>query len=331
MIVGLITIAWGVEHQRPSADPAVVALDSPPDPAVVAPEPPLDPAVVAPEPAAEPGVALEPRRTTLPAGGRRIFDDGAFLVAYYGTAGTGSLGVLGETEPDQMQRRLRRAARPFHRPGRPVQPVYELIVSIADPVPGPDGDYHHDIARRQVQRYIDAAHRHGALLLLDLQPGRSDFLTVAKRWAWALRDPWVGLALDPEWRVAPGQRPGRVIGSVSALEINRTTRWLADLPARNQLPQKLLVLHQFRTSMIRDIERVRPRRGLAMVQHIDGFGTRREKRATYAAVAGTPSRSAAVAVRRRAVSLPPARRVPWATVTSSGVRLTARPRGGSRA
>ncbi|MFT3871192.1 MAG: hypothetical protein QM714_00885 [Nocardioides sp.] len=225
-----------------------------------------------------------PKPALLPGGRHRVFGGNRFLVAYYGTAGTGALGVLGETDPDTATRRLARAAAPFRRPGQPIQLVYELIVTVADAYPGKDGSYSHDIARDQVRRYIRAAHRHGALVVLDLQPGRSHFLAVAKRWEWALRDPWVGLALDPEWRMGPHQVPARVIGSVSAREINRTTAWLAALTRRERLPQKLLLLHQFRTSMIRDIGDLRTHPELAMVQHVDGFGTQGQKLDTYHAV-----------------------------------------------
>jgi hypothetical protein len=225
------------------------------------------------------------RVTQLPGGGTRVFGRHRFLVAYYGTAGTGALGVLGETAPDEMQRRLRRAAQPFKRDGERIQSVYELIVTVADPHPGPDGDYSHDIAASHVRDYIRAAHRNKALVVLDLQPGRSDFLTVAKRWRWALRDPWVGLALDPEWRMGPRQVPGRVIGGVGAAEVNRVSRWLARMVRRGHLPEKPLLLHQFRTTMIRDIAKVAVRPGLAMVQHADGFGTQGQKLATYHAIA----------------------------------------------
>ena len=222
---------------------------------------------------------------TLPHGATKIFGDGRFLVAYYGTAETGALGVLGETSPDAMQRRVHRAAKPFARKRQPVQVVYELIVSIADRHAGPGSDYSHDIPRAEVQKYIDAAHRHDALLLLDIQPGRTDFLTAAKRWAWALKDPYVGLALDPEWRMGKHGVPGTRIGSVGAGEVNRVSAWLRDLVARNALPQKLFVLHQFRTAMIDRIGAIEPRRGLVMVQHVDGFGTPGQKLATFHAVA----------------------------------------------
>lgn len=234
---------------------------------------------------AAPAAASAPAPATLPGGATRVFGDNRFLVAYYGTAGTGALGVLGEGTPDRAHRRLVRAAAPFARPGSAVQPVYELIVTIADAYPGKDGDYNHDIPRAAVRRYIDAAHRNGALVVLDIQPGRADFLSVARRWAWALQDPWVGLALDPEWRMGPHSVPGQVIGSVHAREVNRVSAWLSGMVARRGLPEKLFLLHQFRASMLQRPERVVRRPGLALVQHVDGFGTPGQKLDTYRAVA----------------------------------------------
>ena len=283
LLVGLVLLAGGLrvleDPDRPvlAADPAAAERVRPARPPGRArPPTPADPAT----PPAEQPV----RRSTLPWGGRRIFDGRRFLVAYYGTGGTAALGVLGESRPAVMHQRLWRAAREFRTVGRPVQPVYELIVTVADATPGRDGDYSHDIDRAVVRRYIEAAHRRGALLLLDLQPGRTDFTTVARRWTWALRDPYVGLALDPEWRMGRREIPARTIGSVGVGEVNRTSAWLADLVRRKHLPEKLFVVHQFREDMIDRIGLVHRRPGLALVQHVDGFGTRAQKRATYATV-----------------------------------------------
>lgn len=218
-------------------------------------------------------------RPTLPGGGRTL--DDRFFVAFYGAPRTGVLGVLGERPVAESHRRLVRAAAPFRRPGERLQPVHELIVTVADPFPGPRGTFHHDVARADVARHVAAARRLGALVVLDLQPGRSGFLPVARRWAWALRQPHVGLALDPEWRVGPRQVPGQVIGSVRADEVNRVAAWLGRLVEREDLPEKLFVLHQFRTTMLPDLGRVRPVRGLEMVQHVDGFGTPGQKLDTY--------------------------------------------------
>ncbi|MDO9498046.1 MAG: hypothetical protein Q7J48_20245 [Nocardioides sp.] len=282
VMVALIVVAWGVNHPQSAEVPRLAPAQSTPPS-----EPPVDPTPSAvptdvPTDIPSPNPAQD---ATLPGGRYRVFAGNRFLVAYYGTAGTGALGVLGETSPDQMQRRVTRAAGPFARPGQPLQLVYELIVTVADRGPGPDGDYSHDIDRDAVRRYVAAAERHGALLLLDIQPGRSGFLDVAKRWAWALRHPNVGLALDPEWRMGRREVPGTVIGSVGAAEVNRVAAWLSDLAVVHDLPEKLFVLHQFRTAMIDNIDRIRQRPRLALVQHVDGFGTRAQKRATYGVVA----------------------------------------------
>lgn len=249
------------------------------------PAPEVDVPAVEPDPGTDPGTHpgaadAVPRWQREPAIPRR-----GMVVAYYGTAGSGALGVLGENPPARAYRRLLRAAEPFERPRRPVRPVFELIVTIADAHPGKDGDYSHDIDRDAVRRYVEAARDLGIMLVLDIQTGRSDFLKVAKRWRWALEEPHVGLALDPEWRMGRNQVPGQVIGSVRAREVNRVSRWLSRIVVREDLPEKLFVLHQFRTSMLPDIGRIRPRDGLRLVQHVDGFGTPGQKRATYATVA----------------------------------------------
>jgi hypothetical protein len=266
-----------------SVSPSTSASPAPGDPPATAPATPTTPPAPVDPPSTEPDPpTTEP--ATLPGGRDRIFGDGRMLVAYYGSANTGALGVLGETSPDRMVTRLRDAAAPFARGGSEVQIVFELIVTVADAHPGKDGDYSHDIARADVQRYIDAAHRHGALLLLDIQPGRSGFLSVVRRWKWALEDPYVGLALDPEWRMGRRGVPGHRIGSVSATEVNRVSRWLKTLVRIEDLPQKLFVLHQFRTDMVEDIGDIEPRAGLVMVQHVDGFGTPSQKLDTFNAV-----------------------------------------------
>ena len=43
--------------------------------------------------------------------------------------------------------------------------------------------------------------------------------------------PNVGLALDAEWKLQPGQLPLRQIGSVSINEVNSVVTWLAGLTA----------------------------------------------------------------------------------------------------
>jgi hypothetical protein len=217
-------------------------------------------------------------------GGRRLLPDYR-VVAHYGTAGTGALGILGQGSPDEAADRVARAAAPFATPGRPVQPAMELITTVATAYPGPDGNYSRMLPPTDVEPYRQAARRHRELLVLDLQPGRADFLTQARAYESFLRRPDVGLAVDAEWSMAGDQVPGRVIGHTDAATLNRVSDWLAGLVRRYRLPQKLFVIHQFTTSMIVDRPAVAVRPELATVIHVDGFGDQQIKKEKYAQLA----------------------------------------------
>ena len=171
-----------------------------------------------------------------------------------------------------MARKLERAAKPFGRKSRPVLPAMELIAVVAAAHPGPGDRYNLRQPDSVIRRYLKAARKSKALLILDIQPGRSDFFTETKRLRKWLKEPDVGLALDPEWRMKPGEVPGNVIGSVGAREVNATTAWLDQLVQRHNLPQKLLLIHQFTDDMIPESE-LKERKGLAYVLNVDGFGT----------------------------------------------------------
>ena len=72
-----------------------------------------------------------------------------------------------------------------------------------------------------------------------------------------LRQPDVGLALDPEWHVGPDEVPGQVIGSVEARDVEPDLRRARRPGARRyDLPEKLFVIHKFTAG---DGLRARPR------------------------------------------------------------------------
>ncbi len=132
---------------------------------------------------------------------------------------------------------------------------------------------------------MQAARDAGVYVVLDLQPGRTDFLTQAQQYATLLAEPNVGLALDPEWRLAPDQVHLRQIGSVGIDEVNGVVTWLADLTRERALPQKLFVLHQFASRMISERERLDLSRAeLAVMVHVDGQGSQPAKAGTWAAL-----------------------------------------------
>jgi hypothetical protein len=225
------------------------------------------------------GSQPEPEPPQLPRGGRTLLPDRR-VVAFYGAPQSAELGALGIGSPDQAAGRLARQARPYDRRHRPVLPALELITVIANADPGDDGRYRTRQSDSVIRRYLRAARRHEMLLVLDIQPGRSDFFTETTRLERWLREPDVGLALDPEWRVREGEVPGQVIGRVEAREVNATSAWLAQLVALHDLPQKLFVVHQFTDDMVDDTQ-LEPREGLAMVLNTDGFGGKAVKVAKY--------------------------------------------------
>jgi hypothetical protein len=132
--------------------------------------------------------------------------------------------------------------------------------------------------------WIDVAASHGVYVILDLQPGRTDFLTQAQLYEEFLRLPHVGLALDPEWRLEPDQVHLRQIGSVEAAEVNQVSGWLASVVREHNLPQKFFLLHQFRLDMIENRELVQTHPELATVIQMDGQGPLHTKYETWNAL-----------------------------------------------
>ena len=218
-------------------------------------------------------------------GGYFVFP-GRVLAALYGHPGTGSLGVLGETGVEASIARAKRTAKHYQKfTKKPVIPTFEIIATIASASAGKDKDYSSVTPVATLRPWVQAAQRAGVYVVLDLQSGRSDFLSQAKRYASLLKMPNVGLALDPEWRLTKHQKPLRQIGSVRIAEINRTSAWLAELTRTHALPQKLLVLHQFQTRMIRGRgQLINNRPELSILIHVDGQGSQPDKRSTWRAI-----------------------------------------------
>jgi hypothetical protein len=224
---------------------------------------------------------------TLPRGGRSLLP-GRRLVGFYGAPGDEALGTLGIGTPEEAGERLLDQARAY-RGNRRVLPVFELLATIAASAPGDDGEYVLRTPTRVIRRYLEEARRIEALLLLDIQPGRSSFAEEVERLEPFLREPDVGLALDPEWHVGPDEVPGQVIGSVSAREVNEISAGLAETVRELDLPEKLFVVHKFTADMVSGPGTVLDRPGVATVINVDGFGDPPNKIAKYRQLHPDPS------------------------------------------
>ena len=231
------------------------------------------------------------RGEELPGGGLLLFEPGderpgRRLVAAYGHPSTARLGVLGEQGPEDAVERLRSMAKGYGEDGLTVLPTLEIIATVAAAAAGADGDYSSNTDREVIRPWIEAAAANGVYVVLDLQPGRSTYLSQAKYYEEFLRLPHVGLALDPEWRLKPHQVHLTQIGTVDAAEINQVVDWLAGIVREEALPQKLLILHQFRSSMITNRAQVKTPPELAVLIHMDGQGSLAAKYNTWNSLTG---------------------------------------------
>jgi len=226
-----------------------------------------------------------------PGGGQLVFPQvpglpGKKYVALYGTPGSPALGVLGEQDVPATVARAQGQTEGF-KPltSDTVVPAVEIIATVASADPEPDGSYSRAIPVETLRPLVEAAGAAGLAVVLDLQPGRTDFLTQAQRYQDLLALPYVGLALDPEWRLAPDQVHLRQIGSVGVDEVNTVAAWLAELTRQRALPQKMFVVHQFSVRMVDGRERLDTSHDeLAVVIHVDGQGTQPAKAGTWAAL-----------------------------------------------
>jgi len=227
-------------------------------------------------------VATAATGVELPGGGQLAFTNRR-MVAMYGCPTFPALGILGEQDIPSSISRVRGLANEYQAltPER-VVPAFEIIVTIASAGAGEDGNYSNELPVETFVPWVEAALEAGVYVVLDLQPGRTDFVTQAKLYEQLLLYPNVGLALDPEWRLAPDQVHLRQIGSVHVDEVNAVADYLAELTRTHHLPQKVLVLHQFMQRMIQGRENLDTSHPeLAVLIHADGQGSQGGKNGTW--------------------------------------------------
>ncbi len=205
------------------------------------------------------------------------------IITYYGFPGNDSMGVLGEQNMQDSLTALKQQAKAYEAadPTRPVLVGFEVIASVGQRDPQADGSYLLDTPASVLDEYADFCEKNGILLFLDVQIGRrtvSDEVQGLEPW---LKKPFVHLAIDPEFAVKEGQVPGVDIGSVDASDITWTQNWLVKMAKDNDLPPKILMVHQFHDGMIQNKDKLAPVTGVQLVIDGDGWGPPDSKRSMY--------------------------------------------------
>ena len=205
------------------------------------------------------------------------------IIAYYGNPLSRRMGILGEFPPNVMLAKLDSEVAAWNRidPAHPAIPALQLIVLVADGVPGTTGKYRtrHDSAL--VEKVYGWAKSRNGLLFLDLQVGQS---TLQYELPWIekfLKRPDVHLGIDPEFSMKHGEIPGRKVGTYDAADINYASKFLANLVDKYSLPPKVLVVHRFTPSGVTNTKKIVLDPRVQVVMDMDGFGPPFMKRDTY--------------------------------------------------
>jgi len=200
------------------------------------------------------------------------------IVAFYGHPSSKRMGILGEYPKEKLAGLLAGYSQLFDAANgdRDVTAAFHLIYGTC----WPEGEIGY-LTGSVVEEYVRFAAERGMLVFLDHQIGKYTVEESVRRLLPFLRYPNVHLALDPEWRTLS---PMKEIGSVTAAEVNRAQALVQAYLTEHGLPGvRMLVVHQFTETMIRDRAQVRADFDRVLPVHVmDGFGPPALKRNTYA-------------------------------------------------
>ena len=207
------------------------------------------------------------------------------IVAYYGNFYSTRMGILGEYPPDKVLEMLKSAAAAWAAadPSTPVIPAVDYIAVSGQNVPTRDGKYRLRMPASHIEKAIRMAEQIHGLVFLEVQPGWSTVEEELPRLTPYLKQPNVQLALDPEFAMTDGKRPGTKVGTLNAAQINFAAHFLAKIVRENHLSPKILVVHRFTKYMVTDSRAIKPLSEVEIVMDMDGFGSPVLKLSTYKA------------------------------------------------
>ncbi|HLZ89239.1 MAG TPA: hypothetical protein VKQ52_18410, partial [Puia sp.] len=196
------------------------------------------------------------------------------IIAYYGNLYSKNMGILGEYPPDEMLRRLKIELKKWQEADTsiPVVPALHYIAVTAQGSPGKDGKYRARMPFKQIDSVLHIAARINALVFLDVQVGFSNVEAEIPLLEKYLKMPNVHLGIDPEFSMKSGKRPGTVIGTMDASDINFCSDYLTRLAKENNLPPKILVVHRFTKNMVTNTQKVHVSKEVQVVLDMDGWG-----------------------------------------------------------
>ena len=208
------------------------------------------------------------------------------IIAYYGNFYSKGMGVLGEYPAEIMKQKLAAEVAKWNAadPTTPVIPAIDYIAVTAQASPGKDGKYRLRMPDSQIDYALELAQQVNGIVILDVQVGLSTLQDELPQLQKYLAMPQVHLAIDPEFAMHGGVRPGRAIGSFDAVDVNYAANFLAKLVQENNLSPKILIVHRFTQDMVTHYKQITPLPEVQIVMDMDGWGSPAKKIGTYSHV-----------------------------------------------
>ncbi len=205
------------------------------------------------------------------------------IVAYYGNLYSKRMGILGEYPPKELWRRLRIEVKAWEKadPSTPVQPAIHYIAVVAQGSPLKGGKYRSRMPESQIDSALSIAKMGNAIVFLDVQVALSNVETEVPLLEKYLKMPHVHLAIDPEFSMKDGSRPGTKIGSFDAKDVNYCSGYLARLVRENHLSPKILIVHRFTQAMVKNYKNIVLHPEVQIVMNMDGWGEPSLKHSSY--------------------------------------------------
>jgi hypothetical protein len=205
------------------------------------------------------------------------------IVAYYGNFYSKNMGVLGQYPEAQVIEKLKAECKKWHAADTSLEviPAIHYIAVTAQGSPGAAGKYRLRMPFTQIDKAVAMAQKINGLLFLDIQVALSNLQSEIPELEKYLKMPNVHLGIDPEFSMKTGKKPGTVIGTMDAADINYAADYLAKLVKTYNLPPKILVVHRFTRPMVTNYKKIKLQPEVQIVMDMDGWGHQAKKYTTY--------------------------------------------------
>ena len=199
------------------------------------------------------------------------------LIGFYGRPNTKSLGILGQSNIDKLVQRIREKENYFNEEldeKFDIKMAFHIIYGLATPDAGRRNSYMLRLSHNSLIKYIERAEKEGFNVIIDLQMGANSLVEALTLVLKYLKYDHVHLALDPEFKIPKHRRyvPGKFVGFILGNDLNKAQELINNYVIKNNLNKKDLIVHMFKSRMLRKKDEVKKFDNVNLIYNIDGHG-----------------------------------------------------------